>query len=90
MSKYYAILYTDDSNVKRWEDLNPDEIHHIDFKGKWYDEVRYGRWIDPEDLTCYKCSICGKYAAQKYGLTEPIFLRYCPNCGAKMNGEQNE
>ena len=50
---------------------------------------RHGRWIDPEDPTCYKCSICGEYATQEYGLNEPIFWRYCPNCGAKMDGEQN-
>lgn len=47
-------------------------------------EVRHGKWIDPEDPTCYKCSVCGEYATQEYGLTGPIFWRYCPNCGAKM------
>lgn len=45
---------------------------------------RHGKWIDPEDSTCYKCSVCGEYATQEYGLTEPIFWRYCPNCGARM------
>lgn len=48
-------------------------------------EVKRGRWIDPEDLTCYKCSVCGEYATQEYGLTEPIFWHYCPSCGAKMD-----
>ena len=46
---------------------------------------RHGKWIDPEDSTCYKCSVCGEYATQEYGLTEPLFWHYCPNCGAKMD-----
>lgn len=49
---------------------------------------RIGKWIDPEDPTCYKCSVCGEYATQEYGLTEPIFWRYCPNCGANMYLEE--
>lgn len=48
----------------------------------------HGRWIDPEDSTCYKCSVCGEYATQEHGLTKPIFWRYCPNCGAKMGVEE--
>lgn len=49
--------------------------------------MRHGKWIDPEDPTCYKCSVCGEYATQEYGLTEPIFWRFCPNCGAQMDKE---
>lgn len=53
--------------------------------------VNHGRWIDPEDPTCYKCSVCGKYATQEYGLNKPIFWRYCPNCGSYMDsGEVKE
>lgn len=83
-------LCTDDSTIKGWKDLKPNKIHSIDFQGKQYDEVQYGKWIDPEDSTCYKCSVCGEYATQEYGLTEPIFWRYCPNCGAKMGEVENE
>ena len=43
-----------------------------------------GKWTDPADLICYKCTACGMYANQGYGLDEPIFWDYCPNCGAKM------
>lgn len=50
--------------------------------------VQHGKWINPEDSTCYKCSICGEYATQEHGLNEPIFWKYCPNCGAKMDGEK--
>lgn len=89
MNRYYVKVFTDDSNVKEWEDLTPDKIHHIEFKGKWFDEVRHGKWEDPEDLTCYKCSVCGEYATQEYRLTEIIFWNYCPNCGALMRGEED-
>ena len=50
--------------------------------------VRHGHWIDPEDPTCYKCSVCGKYATQEYGLNAPIFWHYCPNCGSRMVNEE--
>lgn len=53
-------------------------------------KVQHGKWIDSEDPTCHKCSVCGEYATQEYGLTEPIFWKYCPNCGAKMNEEVDE
>lgn len=43
-----------------------------------------GKWVDPADLICYKCTACGMYANQGYGLDEPIFWDYCPNCGAEM------
>lgn len=47
-------------------------------------ERKRGEWIDPADLICYKCTACGDYANQGYGLDAPIFWDYCPNCGADM------
>ena len=49
-------------------------------------EVAHGRWeyrmVDPE-YRYYKheCSICG--------FDGEDFYRYCPNCGAKMDGDGN-
>ena len=49
-------------------------------------EVVHGRWeyrmVDP-DYRYYKheCSICG--------FDGEDFYRYCPNCGAKMDGDGN-
>lgn len=48
-----------------------------------------GRWIDTgdtfEDEYCrynyFECSVCECEIAGRYGL-----YRYCPNCGAKMEG----
>lgn len=67
-------VFTDDSNVKEWEDLTPDKINHIKFKGKLYDEVRHGKWVD------LHCSVCGKVG----WMDEDT---YCPNCGARMDLE---
>lgn len=46
-----------------------------------------GEWIVADDesilFTVYKCSRCGKVHAQSPH-------NYCPNCGAKMKGADNE
>ena len=41
-----------------------------------------GEWIDVEDtfLYRYKCSLCGEIKLGK-------MTNFCPNCGAKMKGE---
>lgn len=47
-------------------------------------EVVHGRWIyEPVEFTYekdIKCSVCGSYAKHA--------SNYCPNCGAKMDGER--
>ena len=41
--------------------------------GKWGDSIaKYG-------ILRHKCSVCNKYSHMAYN--------YCPNCGAKMDGE---
>ena len=52
-------------------------------------ERKHGKWVDPADLICYKCTACGNYANQGYHLDEPIFWDYCPNCGADMRGRKD-
>lgn len=43
------------------------------------DPVKHGKWIISDGCVC--CSECG----------EPnMEWNYCPNCGAKMEGEENE
>lgn len=48
------------------------------------DIVPRGRWkfysSRGEDEFEQKCSVCGEYANMRY--------LYCPNCGAKMDGEE--
>lgn len=54
-------------------------------------EVRHGRWlrvgqsfIDPNKFLCLECSIC------RCTLDNHIKVEqnYCPNCGARMDGEE--
>ena len=52
--------------------------------------VRHGRWEKQSGL--YSCSECGKtcpYDVQA-DVIEYWACNYCPNCGAKMDGELNE
>ena len=42
------------------------------------DEVKHGRWIRVGDNS-YKCSECGEVSC--------CFAHYCPDCGARMDGE---
>jgi hypothetical protein len=53
--------------------------------------VRHGRW-KPYDLTygrsIYYCTACNHSAEVPTVLDDPIF-NYCPNCGARMDGGEN-
>lgn len=49
-------------------------------------KVTHGRWIDKGHFTS-ECSCCGSYVCN--GLLYSTHLRYCPNCGAKMDGKEN-
>ena len=47
-------------------------------------EVKHGRWKEvhrtPFGSSCYQCSVCEGYMPYYNG------YKYCPNCGAKMDG----
>ena len=51
-------------------------------------EAVHGRWISKEckPHLIYKCSECGD--VWSYGAI--IQMKYCPNCGAKMDGDGND
>lgn len=48
-----------------------------------YEPVRYGEWI-PQDgtFTLFMCSVCE-------GRNSKIEYKYCPNCGALMDGKED-
>ena len=47
--------------------------------------VVHGRWVyEHSDPAMIPCSVCG-YQVFRYNNTH-----YCPNCGAKMDGERRE
>lgn len=54
--------------------------------------VRHGRWFRAEDdwnsLITFQCSVCGEeYCFECDEDILPLNYNYCPNCGAKMNLE---
>lgn len=51
------------------------------FHGGKYAPVKHGRWI--EDSGNIACSICHTIWLHRR-------TNYCPNCGAKMDGEEND
>ena len=49
-------------------------------------EVRHGRWIINQHYGDYECSECGSgdFSAIDF---KKHNMKYCPNCGAKMDAE---
>lgn len=52
------------------------------------DEVRHGYDV-AEYPSEFKCSLCGWYCWDIYSATTSTY-NYCPNCGAKMDGGDEE
>ena len=42
-------------------------------------EVRHGRWLESDNGPMQKCSVCGATGWDEF--------YYCPNCGARMDGD---
>jgi DNA-directed RNA polymerase subunit RPC12/RpoP len=54
--------------------------------------VKHGRWIEqeaPNMDTYYDCSACGESFCFIEGSPKDNLYTYCPNCGAKMDGDGN-
>lgn len=67
---------------KVWKAVRNSQVQIINMPAANVAEVKHGKWING------KCSVCK--ADEPY--TEDGFWTetlYCPNCGAKMEGEQN-
>lgn len=47
--------------------------------------VRHGQWININEYPYERCSICGETHD-----TVRCLDNYCPNCGARMDGENDE
>lgn len=55
-------------------------------------EVKHGRWID-HLVRDWRCSECGEKihkVRQVDGYCYDDMPNYCPNCGAKMDGDEND
>ena len=55
-------------------------------------EVKHGKWVDCKNSEHYKCSICNQRAPMYWdGLCYVEWVSgYCPNCGAKMEVENEQ
>lgn len=62
-------------------------------------EVVHGKWLQTKEplganeVDCVECSVCREswVIEEDLSLDEYIeFWHYCPNCGAKMDGDTNE
>ncbi len=63
-------------------------------------EVRTGEWeeveiedsedvVNPPSLVTMRCNKCNRYHTTIYFYGNPTeMMHYCPNCGAKMDGER--
>ncbi|MDY4856314.1 MAG: hypothetical protein SO155_09915 [Candidatus Ventricola sp.] len=53
--------------------------------------VRYGRWIQNKNVPAYHyCSLCKVTHKMKMSCNAYVFMKYCPNCGAKMDGGKDD
>lgn len=49
--------------------------------------VRHGRWALNKKYGDYECSECGQGDVKAMDFTN-LKMRYCPNCGARMDGAE--
>lgn len=56
-------------------------------------EVRYGKWIEDHGWYSHHCSNCNRstrdYVKEDGDLYDRVF-NFCPNCGARMDGDNND
>ena len=78
---------------KRGKSVGSHQAYNYFLKhGHWedkipYDDVKHGHWIFVEDMVSYiKCSECGDDICW-VNTKRP---KYCPNCGARMDGNTND
>ena len=52
-------------------------------------EVKHGRWISDDRDVLFSCSECGVQISTSWDY-ESLAWDFCPNCGAKMDGDSND
>ena len=70
-----------------WDGHTPAQA--IERIGK-LEPVRHGRWIQSKTIPAYyHCSICRVSHKMHASCNKYVMLRYCPNCGAKMDEKED-
>ena len=89
MDEYIKIPLSGKLRGVTYEDGKIIDVHLRDTDDvvKVFFPVRHGRWIDKGEYAV--CTECGGRSGTQYDGVEPIPLmtQFCPNCGAKMDGE---
>ena len=53
--------------------------------------VRHGRWIQSKTVYAYhNCSLCKVPHKMQMSCNVYVLLKYCPHCGAKMDGGKDD
>ena len=80
---HFDVCYKIEHFGRDLEDTSPCK----QFISKDVEPVKHGHWVKekPDVLIHWHCSVCKNC----YYLEEPN-ANYCPNCGAKMDGGDNE
>jgi hypothetical protein len=89
----YELEYHNKS-IKEAEEELPIKCRYFKNKSD-VQEVKHGKWVEWWDDNylsyCHKCSECGAYPLTKEEtIHDEVLSAYCPNCGAKMDGGNNE
>jgi hypothetical protein len=51
--------------------------------GRWIPKYKMNWWIGTQDIDGFTCNQCARHFKSK------LRLNYCPNCGAKMDGNSD-
>lgn len=80
--------YTQWANV---EQIKTDRCQYFKSKSD-YQEVKHGYWhlVDNCANAGIYCSVCNKKVYKTDYANQKVKSKYCPNCGAKMDGGKNE
>lgn len=81
MVAVYNILNDDEDNLRANQIIDTfDDLSAADVQ-----EVRHGKWKPCGEM--FYCSNCNDMIVPKY---QANIFSYCPNCGARMDGEEND
>lgn len=90
---YYADKIREHYNKAIGCSLAADEAHDFPAEdvqpvkhGYWEEVIDYGGWGD----THYRCSVCGEEWHLEDGKPKDNNMNFCPRCGARMDGEQDD
>ena len=53
-------------------------------------EVKHATWVSIDEDVIFECSACGAEISTSWDYENDDMFRFCPCCGAKMDGERKE